>query len=148
MALETREVGDVPRVVAQERVAVGKARGPAQTVPNLGDVHEAVAGGRFIDPTVERREAERLEHAQGGDDQPGRRAAPAPAVAGGGDAALQDALLLSNRSSKVYIIHRRDEFRAAAANVSAARSRPHTAVCMSRRGAELEGAAELTVLVM
>ena len=46
------------------------------------------------------------------------------AVAGGGDAALQDALLLSNGSSKVYIIHRRDEFRAEAANVSAARSRP------------------------
>ena len=37
------------------------------------------------------------------------------AVAGGGDAALQDALLLSNGSSKVYILHRRDEFRAEAA---------------------------------
>mgnify|MGYP003209883404 FL=1 len=53
------------------------------------------------------------------------------AVAGGGDAALQDALLLANGCSEVYIIHRRDEFRAEAANVSAARSRPNIEFCMS-----------------
>ena len=70
------------------------------------------------------------------------------AVAGGGDAALQDALLLSNGSSKVYIIHRRDEFRAEAANVSAARSRPNIEFCMSSRVAELEGEGELTGLVI
>ncbi len=36
------------------------------------------------------------------------------AVIGGGDAALEDALFLSNICKKVYLIHRRDEFRAAA----------------------------------
>ena len=43
------------------------------------------------------------------------------AVAGGGDAALQDALLLSNSCNLVYIIHRRETFRAEAANVDAPR---------------------------
>ncbi len=35
------------------------------------------------------------------------------AVAGGGDVALEDALYLSNVCEKVYLIHRRNEFRAA-----------------------------------
>lgn len=35
------------------------------------------------------------------------------AVVGGGDVALEDALYLSNISSKVYLIHRRDELRGA-----------------------------------
>jgi thioredoxin reductase (NADPH) len=35
------------------------------------------------------------------------------AVVGGGDSALEDAIFLSNLCDKVYLIHRRDEFRAA-----------------------------------
>lgn len=35
------------------------------------------------------------------------------AVVGGGDVALEDALFLARASSKVYLIHRRDEFRGA-----------------------------------
>ena len=70
------------------------------------------------------------------------------AVAGGGDAALQDALLLSNGCSKVYIIHRRDEFRAEAANVSALKSRPNVKLCMSSRIVALEGGDELTGVVI
>ena len=35
------------------------------------------------------------------------------AVIGGGDSAITDALILSNLASKVYVVHRRDELRAA-----------------------------------
>ncbi len=70
------------------------------------------------------------------------------AVAGGGDAALQDALLLSNGCSEVYIIHRRNEFRAEAANVRALMSRPNVKLCMSSRIVELQGSGELSGLVI
>ena len=70
------------------------------------------------------------------------------AVAGGGDAALQDALLLSNGSSKVYIIHRRDEFRAEAANVRAVLSRGNITCLMNSRVVALEGEGELSGIVV
>ena len=44
------------------------------------------------------------------------------AVVGGGDVAVEDALYLSRMCNKVYLIHRRDEFRAAKSLVSKARS--------------------------
>ena len=70
------------------------------------------------------------------------------AVAGGGDAALQDALLLANGCSEVYIIHRRDEFRAEAANVHAALARSNVKLRMSSRVVALEGEGELTGIVI
>lgn len=66
------------------------------------------------------------------------------AVCGGGDAALQDALLLSGLCSTVYIIHRRDEFRAEAANVSAVRAKSNVRLVMNSVVTELVGEDELT----
>ena len=66
------------------------------------------------------------------------------AVAGGGDSAVQDALLLSNSCSQVYIIHRRREFRAESANVDALRSRGNVTMLMDSRVTALLGAGELT----
>ncbi|MDR0761717.1 MAG: thioredoxin-disulfide reductase [Campylobacteraceae bacterium] len=43
------------------------------------------------------------------------------AVLGGGDAALEEALFLTNICQKVYLIHRRDEFRASPATVERVR---------------------------
>ena len=70
------------------------------------------------------------------------------AVAGGGDAALQDALLLANSCSEVYIIHRRETFRAEMANQAAVRARPNIHCLMSSRVAELLGGDELTGVVV
>lgn len=44
------------------------------------------------------------------------------AVVGGGDVAVEDAIYLSKMASKVYLIHRRNEFRAAASLVTKARA--------------------------
>ena len=44
------------------------------------------------------------------------------AVVGGGDVAVEDAIYLSRMCSKVYLIHRRDEFRAAKSLVNKAKS--------------------------
>lgn len=75
-------------------------------------------------------------------------AGKAVAVAGGGDAALQDALLLSNSCSEVYIIHRRGEFRAEMANQAAAKARENIRPLMSCRVVELLGGDELSGLVV
>ena len=40
------------------------------------------------------------------------------AVVGGGDVAVEDAIFLSRICKKVYIIHRRDQFRAAKSSVN------------------------------
>ena len=46
------------------------------------------------------------------------------AVLGGGDTALEEALYLANICSKVYLIHRRDRFRAAPATVERVKNNP------------------------
>ncbi len=46
------------------------------------------------------------------------------AVLGGGDTALEEALFLSNIAKKVYLIHRRDKFRAAPSTVKRVKDNP------------------------
>lgn len=61
---------------------------------------------------------------------------------------MQDALLLANVCSQVYIIHRRGEFRAEAANVSAVLSRGNITCLMNSRVVALEGEGELSGIVV
>ena len=70
------------------------------------------------------------------------------AVVGGGDTAVRDALLLSNSCSEVYIIHRRGEFRAEAANVEALKSRGNVRLVLNSRAVGLLGGAELEGVVV
>lgn len=66
------------------------------------------------------------------------------AVVGGGDTALQEALELSGLCSQVYLIHRRDTFRAEDANVKAAQRRENIHFLTGYTVDELEGEIELT----
>lgn len=65
------------------------------------------------------------------------------AVAGGGNAALQDALLLSDTCSKVYIIHRRGEFRGEEKLVEALKARDNVEFILNANVSELIGQDEL-----
>ena len=70
----------------------------------------------------------------------------AVAVAGGGNSALQDALLLSGSCSKVTLIHRRDAFRGEARLVEALKARDNVEFLLSAVITGLCGDSELTGL--
>lgn len=61
------------------------------------------------------------------------------AIVGGGDTALTDALFLSNNCEKVYLIHRREGFRAARVKQEALRSRDNIEVMPNSRITRIEG---------
>lgn len=61
------------------------------------------------------------------------------AVAGGGDAALVNALYLANICKKVYLIHRRNEFRAESFKVNEIKSKPNVEFVLSSNIIALEG---------
>ena len=61
------------------------------------------------------------------------------AVIGGGDAAVEEAVFLTRYSKKVFLIHRRDEFRAQAILVEAARSNPNVEIIMNTVVTEVIG---------
>lgn len=65
------------------------------------------------------------------------------AVNGGGNSALQDALLLSESCSKVYLIHRRDSFRGEAQLVEALKARENVEFVLNASIVELLGEDEL-----
>jgi len=61
------------------------------------------------------------------------------AVCGGGDTALEDAQYLSEICRKVYLIHRRNEFRGSAINVERTKSKPNVELVLSATVSEIEG---------
>lgn len=70
------------------------------------------------------------------------------AVCGGGNAALQDALLLSESCSRVTLIHRRDSFRGEQRLVDALKERENVELVMNAQVKELMGETELTGIVL
>ncbi len=68
----------------------------------------------------------------------------AVAVNGGGNSALQDALLLSETCSKVYLIHRRDSFRGEQKLVDALRAKENVEFVLNASVTELLGEEELS----
>ena len=68
----------------------------------------------------------------------------AVAVNGGGNSALQDALLLSESCSKVYLIHRRDSFRGEQKLVEALKERANVEFVLNASVTALLGEEELT----
>ena len=70
------------------------------------------------------------------------------AVCGGGNSALQDALLLSEKCRRVYLIHRRDAFRGEQKLVEALEKRENVEFVLRASVAELLGDGELTGVVV
>ena len=70
------------------------------------------------------------------------------AVVGGGSSALQDALLLSETCSRVYLIHRRDSFRGEQALADALQKRDNVEFVLNARVTQLLGTDELTGVVV
>jgi thioredoxin reductase (NADPH) len=62
------------------------------------------------------------------------------AVVGGGDSAVEEGTFLTRYASKVYIIHRRDRFRAQPVAVAAARANPKVEFILDTVVEEIEGA--------
>ena len=72
----------------------------------------------------------------------------AVAVSGGGNSALQDALLLSESCSKVYLIHRRGSFRGEAKLAEALRARENVEFVLEARITALLGGDALTGVIV
>lgn len=70
------------------------------------------------------------------------------AVNGGGNSALQDAMLLSDTCSKVYLIHRRDTFRGEARLVEALRARENVEFVLNSNITSLVGQDELSGIIV
>ncbi len=70
------------------------------------------------------------------------------AVVGGGNAAFTDALYLTGVASKVYLVHRRKEFRAEQTLVERAKGKSNIEFVLDAKVKALEGGDELTGVVL
>ncbi|MBU1145941.1 thioredoxin-disulfide reductase [Patescibacteria group bacterium] len=70
------------------------------------------------------------------------------AVVGGGNAALDAALLLSKFAGKVYLIHRRDEFKAEEVRVHDAKNLPNLEIILNSEVKEIKGDKNITGVVV
>ncbi len=70
------------------------------------------------------------------------------AVNGGGNSALQDAMLLSETCSRVYLIHRRDSFRGEEKMVELLKGRENVEFVLNARVTELLGKEELNGIIV
>lgn len=61
------------------------------------------------------------------------------AVIGGGDTALDDAVYLSDSSSKVYLVHRRNEFRGSAKTVEILKQKNNVKFVLEAKPAQIKG---------
>lgn len=68
------------------------------------------------------------------------------AVTGGGNSALQDAMLLSETCSKVYLVHRRDSFRGEQKLVDALKMRSNVEFVLNSKICGLKGEDELEAI--
>ncbi len=66
------------------------------------------------------------------------------AVVGGGDSAMEEAIFLTRFAAKVYLIHRRDSFKASKIMVERALNNPKIEVIYNSEVAELHGEGKLT----
>lgn len=70
------------------------------------------------------------------------------AVVGGGNTALEDALFLANLCRKVYLIHRREEFRAQQAAVNAVRSRENIQLVLGEQVEKISGDKQVSAVTL
>lgn len=70
------------------------------------------------------------------------------AVVGGGDTAVEEGIFLTRFASKVYIIHRRDQFRAQRSVVEKARQNPKIELLMSTTVEEIHGTDQVEYLTI
>lgn len=66
-------------------------------------------------------------------------------VIGGGDTALEDALFLADLANRVYLVHRRNEFRGSAMLVDRVRERENIETVLGYVPVEIKGAEEFAV---
>ena len=70
------------------------------------------------------------------------------AVVGGGNTALEDALFLANICPNVYLVHRRDTFKAERHLIDALAAAPNIHVLLSHRVVEVQGEQAVTSLLV